>query len=256
MKCNTVQDKLIDYLENSLNQSEQNKIESHIDTCIDCQEELKITQQFLNGFDNTIEEEPSIRLKANFDTFLTNEIEKEATKVIPLDNKKQGFPFLRVAASIALVVSSFLLGKYQNNANTQTQQATTLTVNENKVLALLENQSASQRILAINNSEDLNTNSTAIIDAIIKRLYNDENTNVRLAAAEALAKFSSLEQVKLALIKALETEKEATVQIELIQILASIQEKRALTPMKQMLENESTPTYVKQQIQYNLASLL
>ena len=57
------------------------------------------------------------------------------------------------------------------------------------------------------------------------------------------------------MIKSLETEKVPTMQIELIQILAKIQEKRALEPMKKLLNNEETPAYVKQELEYNIASL-
>ena len=45
-------------------------------------------------------------------------------------------------------------------------------------------------------------------------------------------------------------------QIELIQLLGNIQEKRALEPMRKLLEDQGTPNYVKQELQYNIASLL
>ena len=57
-------------------------------------------------------------------------------------------------------------------------------------------------------------------------------------------------------IESLETEKVASVQIELIQILAKIQEKRALEPMQKLLQKEETPNYVKQELAYNIPSLL
>ena len=90
----------------------------------------------------------------------------------------------------------------------------------------------------------------------MNRLFFDKNTNVRLAAAETLSKFSSEEIVRDALIKSLETDKNTSVQIELIEILAKIQEKRAIKPMEKMLNSEETPLYVKQQLQLNLPSLL
>jgi len=79
---------------------------------------------------------------------------------------------------------------------------------------------------------------------------------VRLAAVEALSKFTSEEMVKTALIKSLETDKDPAIQIELIQILSKIQEKRALEPMKKLLENKDVPSYVKQELQSNLPNLL
>ena len=67
--------------------------------------------------------------------------------------------------------------------------------------------------------------------------------------------FSEEEMVKKALIKALETDKDPAIQIELIQVLVKIQEKRALSPMKKLLKNEDVPEYVKKEIQFNIPSL-
>ena len=61
--------------------------------------------------------------------------------------------------------------------------------------------------------------------------------------------------VKVALLKALEKDTDPAVQIELIQVLTKIEEKRALTPMKDLLSNEEVPEYVKKEIQYNIYSL-
>ncbi|WP_272150641.1 HEAT repeat domain-containing protein [Tenacibaculum aiptasiae] len=256
MKCNDIENKLIDYIEKNLTKEESLIVEKHIESCITCQKEVKEMKLFLDVIDNDIEETPSNNLKLNFETFLNKE--KEQTKVIPMQPKTNWKSYIRVAASILIVVSAFLIGKYQSsiNPNKLTFAEKQKIEKENQVLALLENQSASKRILAVTNAEKFSKNDTKIIDALINKLFNDENVNVRLAAAEVLSKFSSLEKVKAALIKSLETEKVPSMQIELIQILGNIQEKRALEPMKELLEKEETPNYVKQEIQYNIPNLL
>ena len=58
--------------------------------------------------------------------------------------------------------------------------------------------------------------------------------------------------VKDALIKSLETDKDPAIQIELIQVLVKIQEKRALSPMKKLLRNDQVPEYVKNEIKINI----
>lgn len=129
------------------------------------------------------------------------------------------------------------------------------TEKKNSVLAMIENKSASKRVLAIDNTQEFTLKDTKIIQAIIDRLFFDDNTNVCLAAVDVLSKFSSLEVIKSAFIKSLETEKEAIIQSELIQILAKIQEKRALKPMKKLLKESSTPNFVKQELQLNISNL-
>lgn len=249
MKCKEIQDLYIAYLSEEVIAEEKLIIEEHIASCKTCAQELAETKQFLGLISDVKEELPSNNLKKRFEAVLTEEIQKEVTKVIPLQSKTDWSTYIRIAASIVIVIGAFLIGRESNKVSPNVQE-------ETAILALLENQSASKRIMAVAKTEQFTETDTKIIDALIQKLFNDKNVNVRLAAAEALTRFSSLEKVRGALIKALETEKQPTLQIELIQILAKIQEKKALEPMKKLLEKEETPNYVKQELRYNIANLL
>lgn len=251
MECKEIQKIGITYITKELSKEDELLVEDHIASCKECAKELQEINTFLNLLSNTKEDKPSRRLKNNFETLLKEEIAQESNKVIRLQPRKDWTTFIRVAATVTVVIGAFILGKISNSTTEIISGKA-----EQQVLALLENQSVSKRILAVNNTTKFSTTDTKIIDALIKKLFNDKNVNVRLAAAEALTKFSSLENVRDALIKSLETEKQPSLQIELIQILAKIQEKKALEPMKKLLENEETPNYVKQELRYNIASLL
>jgi len=250
MNCKEIQHKLPEYLEESLSEKIKSGIEKHLKSCTNCQQELTELKSFLSILEKDELELPSANLKFNFDKMLTQEIAENETKAISLKPKTDWKTFIKVAASILIVFSAFLLGKYQPNTLSSKEKNTA------EVLTLLEDSSASKRILAVTNAEDFTHKDTKIIEALINRLFFDKNTNVRLAAAEALSKFSSEILVRDALIKSLETDKNTTVQIELITILSKIQEKRAIKPMEKMLENEETPQYVKQQLELNLSTLL
>ena len=258
MECNTVQNQLIDYIEGNLSKKDANEFITHIESCDSCKMDVKEMRQLLSEMSNSIIEHPSEGLRSNFEQMLADENKSKQAKIVKLQSKTNWKSYLRIAASIALIFGAYFFGKYQTNNPKETD----LVLNEQKIkdqkslLAMIENQSASKRIQAVNNSEKFEKTDTKIIQAIINRMFFDENTNVRLAAAEALSKFASLEMVKSALIKSLETEQSAIVQIELIQILAKIQEKRALEPMKRLLNKKDVPNYLKQELQYNISSLL
>ena len=249
MKCKEIENQFSEYLEGSLSAVANVEVEKHLKNCANCQQELAEMKSFLSILENDKMETPSANLKLNFEKMLAQEIEANQPKVVQLQPKTDWKSYLRVAASILIVLSAFLLGKYQSdNSSIENQTA--------EVLTLLEDNSASKRILAVTNAEEFTSKDTKIIEALINRLFFDKNTNVRLAAAEALSKFSSENMVRDALIKTLETDKNTSVQIEVITILSKIQEKRAIKPMQKMLKNEETPQYVKQQLQVNLSSLL
>ena len=233
------------------------KIQEHTDSCQDCNKELEDMKALFFDMAEDEMEQPSPSLRSNFEEMLASEKAKASaeqsrskeTKVISIQERRSWKSYLQVAASILIVVSAFLIGKYSDpgNAVVNPQVAS--------ILTQIEDQSASQRIAAMNLSEEIETTDKKIIQAIVDRLLYDEKPSVRLAAVEALAKFSSLEMVKQALIKSLETDKDPAIQIELIQVLVKIQEKRALPPMKRLLDNEDVPQYVKKEIQFNIPSL-
>lgn len=257
MKCTTIKEQLIDFIEGNLSESASNKIAIHINSCDSCQKEFSETKEFLETLSEEIVEIPSDNLRANFEKMLAVEKEKQSAKMIQLQpNNTDWKSYLRVAASVLLVVSAFFIGKYQSNFNQISAENQQEIKQKENVLTLIENSSASKRIFAVNQSENFEKPDTKIIQALINRLFFDKNTNVRSAAAEALSKFTSEEMVKIALIKALETEEDSSIQIELIKILTRIKEKRALKPMREMLANKETASYVKKELQLNLPKLL
>ncbi|MFY0604568.1 MAG: HEAT repeat domain-containing protein [Flavobacteriaceae bacterium] len=251
MKCKEIQYQLADYLDKQLSNKENTIIESHLKSCDDCQKELNELQQLFNVLAKEPIEQPSTKLRANFEQFLAEEKASIEPKVVSIHRSENWKSYLRVAASILIVVSAFLLGKFTPEEDDNLNELRTA-----EVLAQFQNRSASKRIQAVNTSEEFTHKDTKIIQALINRLFFDKNTSVRLAAVEALSKFTSEEMVKTALIKSLETDKDPAIQIELIQILAKIQERRAIEPMKKLLNNEKVPSYVKQELQSNLPNLL
>ncbi len=253
MEYKDIQDRLIDYIDGRVSAEERKAIELHLETCEDSRRELKELSQLFDAFSKEPTVQPSANLRANFEQLLAEEKAATAPKVISINRAKDWKSYIRVAASILIVVSAFLLGRFADiDGGGGSNEIRTA-----EVLAQFENQSASKRIQAVTTSEEeFTSKDTKILEALIERLYFDRNTSVRLAAVEALSKFTSEEMVKTALIKSLETDKDPAIQIELIQILTKIQEKRALEPMKKLLENKDVPLYVKQELQSNLPNLL
>lgn len=254
MKYEEIQDKLIDFLDQSLSEQEMKEIQEHINQNQDLAQEVEEMRKLFFDMSEEEMEQPSASLRMNFEELLAEEKAKinvdenasKETKVINLQERTSWKSYLRVAASVLIVVSAFVIGTMVNSTdNHQIEQ----------VLASIENESSSQRIAALNRSENIQTLDSRILEAFIDRMLYDEKPSVRLAAVEALAKFASEEMVKVAFLKALEKDTDPAIQIELIQVLAKIEEKRALTPMKDLLNNEEVPEYVKKEIQYNISSL-
>ena len=86
-------------------------------------------------------------------------------------------------------------------------------------------------------------------------MNDDESVNVRLAAVQALAKFSDEPGVTAALIHALEHQKEPLVQIALINLMVELKEKEAIEELEQIITDEESIETVKNEAHMALFKL-
>jgi HEAT repeat protein len=120
------------------------------------------------------------------------------------------------------------------------------------VFSKLDQQSASQRIQAVNYARDITTPDYQIISALIKTMNTDENSNVRMAAIQALSRFTEESIVVDALVSSLDIQTDPLLQITLINILVELKEERAVDAMKKLLDQEETHETVKRMAQKGL----
>ncbi|WP_394974055.1 zf-HC2 domain-containing protein [uncultured Croceitalea sp.] len=265
MDTNHITDLLPDYLDKALSDSENNKVESHLKTCVSCNQELEEYKSLFTDFQKEELIKPSIELHKNFEALLATE-KKNLVKVVSLENPKKSTPrnwfynSMKIAASVALLIAAFVGGRYFQNQETQQEIALieneSLELKQTTMISLMENQSASKRIQGVQFIEEFKEPDEAIVKALADRMLLDENTNVRLTAAEALSKFNHSKLVKLAFIEALETEKDPSVQIAIIQNLVKTQEKKAVKSMQKLLEQEDTQPFIKEEINQVLSEII
>ena len=262
MNCKEIKHLLTDYQDDSLNPRSKKLVEEHLKSCVIC---TKTHQEFIHLIDtiNQVQEElPGKEIELYFNEMLAEEkLDLKTSKSIVLKSKNKVFKsILQVAATILLMVSCYLLGSYKDSTSKATEIAA-LKQDKKEIqtiatLSLIENESASKRLQAVSYAKDFTQPDNEILRVLIAKMNNDKHTNVRLAAANALAKFAEHANVRQALIKTLETEENANMQIELIQILVGIEEKRAIPTMKKLLENTETPIYIKDQINSELKQII
>lgn len=132
-------------------------------------------------------------------------------------------------------------------------------MNEMKQLVALSQlikESASERIMATYKFKKLDSASDEILDALIYTFNNDDNTNVKNAAADALFKFGNHDKVRKAYINGLSTQTDPVLQIKLIDMLVGLKEKRALPKLQEMMLGENQMKVVKQKAAQGIGKLL
>ncbi len=249
------EDKLIqlltDYLDGNLSKDEIREVEKELANNAAARKMLEQLKEVLGTIENTNEFEPSQKLQQNFDAFLAAEInKKEGGKIIFFQSV-----YFKVAAAVLMLIVVGGVGYFIGGQQNQNQLASNKAEAHSVMMAKLENQySVSERLIGINEVYESKP-ADDLVKALINAMNEDGNTNVRLAAVNALIKFYDEPHVREALIGALSTQTDPLVQLELIQLLVYKKEQEAVKPLENIIKDDQTLQAVKDEAYAGLFSL-
>jgi hypothetical protein len=247
METENVVSRIIDYIDGKGTADERASVEREL---ANNEERYKLYEQLrdvIQSMDKVVTLEPSGKLKEEFENVLQQEInsQKKTARTIFFS------PMIyKVAAVLALMMVGSAIGYWINKNNEHERQLvelkTQLEENRQMMLAMLgDQQSASQRMVGVSVAYEMETADTKIINVLVKTMNEDTNTNVRLAALEALSKFNTEDNVRQALINSLATQKDPVVQIALIQLLVKLKEEGVVKQLEKLTKDASTMKAVK-----------
>lgn len=259
MKCEEVQSLLIEYQDDQVDEILAQEIEEHFRTCEACRAGLEEIKTLFGVMSKYTMEQPDESLRRNFNEMLQSEIEKlklanhiNETPIHRIIQFKGSSPAWRIAAAVLLLVTGVGIGilMRSGNARNRTSEIADLKnemkdMKEMLMFTMLNGESASQRIKAVNYSTEIAYPNQKVIAALVSTLNNDKNVNVRLAAAYSLEKFWDISQVRDSLISSLARQNEPIIQIVLINMLTNKKETKAIVPMQEIIANKNTMKQVK-----------
>lgn len=248
------EDKLIDYIDGALAPAEVIEVEKALAGSAALQEQLEELKTVMSSLEKLELYPPSPKLEKQFQQLLNESHHQPAEgKEISLWSKYRWA--IQSAAAMGLLALGLFIG--MNIKSTQQVAVMQDELQEMKkiMLAMLDRESVSERIKAVNYSYDLRHPDAEISDALIHKMNTDKSANVRLAAIEALHQFASDPQVKKALIESLAIQQDPAVQITLINILVQLREKGALPNMQKLIDDADTMESVKGEAQMGIFKL-
>jgi anti-sigma factor RsiW len=240
---------LIDYIDGKLNDKERQDVEQQLVNDTEAFRMYEQLKEVIHAMQASSKIEPSIRLKRGFEQMLREE-EIESNR-----NKGKVVLFqpsiYRIAATIAFFILAGAVAFIIYRQNEQSKEF------KRTLMAILDNQnSASQRVMgatvAYNSIEKADDE---IVRALVNAMNEDPNTNVRLAALEALGKFHNQPHVRKALVAALSTQKDPNVQIALIRLMVEMKEKDITNALEKISTDEETLQAVKDEAQAGILRL-
>lgn len=238
--------RIIDYLDGQLSETEKAEVERELVSNDEFRKLHNQLSEVMQVMRNVPVLEPSGKLKVAFARALQSEIAAQTkTKTVSFS------PVVyRIAAGFVLLMVGLSIGYWINKDQVQERELAALKEqvesNRRLMMAMLENQqSASQRMVGVSVAYELEQADDEIVKVLVKTMNEDVNSNVRLAALEALGKFSNEAQVRESLIQSLRIQKDPVVQIALIQLLVTMKEKGVVKQLEQMTKDARTMKAVK-----------
>ena len=245
---------LIDYIDNTLNDADRRIVEDELSANPEARKLYHEFQAVIRAIEQSPAPEPTERLATNFKDF----VNKAASNNQAKGNTIHFSPsFYRIAAAIALlIISGFLAFWISKNNERQKELADIrkemddtrqeLLATRKMMFGLLNNeQSASRRIQGVNVAMELPRADDEIVEVLMHTMLNDPNTNVRLAALDALSGFQDDPGVRRGLITALTKQTDPMVQIRLIQLMVQMKEKEVVNDLQEIIDDSETMKAVK-----------
>lgn len=240
-----IESKLIDYIDGKLDENERVAVEREM---AQNEEASKLYEQLLKiiqEMQRVQDVKPSQSLQQNFEKMLAEEIQQA---------KGSQFFFqplaLRIAAGVVFVLLGIGIGFWLNSSYQQKREIARLRhemdSTKQAMLGLLTNQqSASQRMVGATVAYQLVKADDEIVNALVNAMNEDPNTNVRLAALEALGKFKHEANVHKVLIGSLAKQNDPVVQISLIQMMVDMKEKSIIGELEKLTQQKEILKAVK-----------
>lgn len=248
---------LVEFIDGTLPATDCEWLEREIATNPETARLFEQTKQLLAMMDKSAELEPSPTLKTNFAKHLSAEMEKQkGGRVVSF----QVSTLYRIAAGVALVIASSIAIYWVNRGIEQERRLAAIEAElqrtKTQMISMLQNpNSAGQRLQGVSVSLQIAKMDDEIVDALVRTLETDPNTNVRLAAMDALARFHEQPHVRSELIMALSVQTDPSVQIALIRLLVEIKAKDSLKELQRISTDELLLPAVKDEAHAGILKL-
>lgn len=255
-------------LEGTLTSTEQNKLSDLIETGkIDASElkEMEKTWQKM-GSVKVPELKAGSKLHENFYAMLEDEKAAQSDNVTSITTiwykrLQAGFDRYKAGSFAAIFLAGILIGNLFSPFSSRDHKIDQLTdevyqMREIMMISLLENESATERLRAVNISNEIPSSAERVAGALLQTLNNDPNVNVRIAAVDALVRHSSNPDIRSKLVASISKQESPAVQVALADAMVALQEENAVGQFRKLLEQENMDGNVRAKLEETIFALL
>jgi hypothetical protein len=215
------------------------------------------------------DEEPGPDLSRRFYAALENEamrLDQQEKPAHPLAkepwNTRNWFsrqPAWQFAATLLLLGLGFAGGYFYQTPLRQTLQEVQKeadTVRTDLSMSMLDRSSAQDRLAGIRQTALIEEPDDTLVRRLLELITSDENTQVRLAAVEAVYIFGDRPAVREAVTASLSRQTSPLMQVALMDLLVAWRDKQAVSSLKALAENGRLDPQVQTRAQESIGKLL
>jgi hypothetical protein len=167
----------------------------------------------------------------------------------------------RLAFASVLLLLGFFVGYLLKPSAADSQQVEQLSqqvtdLKEMMMFSLLEKESATDRLRAVNLTSEMNNVSANVTSALLQTLNHDDNINVRLAALDMLKPYARDGRVREELVRSIAVQESPLVQLSLAELMEALQEKSSVKEFEKLLKSDKTPADVKRKIEESIKVMI
>jgi anti-sigma factor RsiW len=252
MSCANTTEWVSERLKGLLSADDERRLEAHLSGCPACRAEADALSALWTDMRDVDVDVPHERMRARFHAALAAYDARVRSSI--LEQLIESFwpqrPIVQMALAAALAVAGVLIGQ-RLPSTTETELAELRADVRTVGLALLDHQSASERLLGIAWSRRID--SAQAVDALLERVQYDENLNVRLAAVEALRARLDVPEVGAGLAAALERQDAPLLQVTMADALLETGGSDAIEAVRRMLGRQELDPAVREYLRMALA---
>lgn len=265
MTCEHLQQYVADYLTGTLPAAVHPQFAAHMGTCLQCREQVTSAEEVWQKLAQIQVPEPPPQMRSRFYDMLAAETPGKA-KISFGDWVRQWVPLrpaFQLAGALAILVAGWIGGSHfagRPLAPEQPGQVVELRKEIDQMrqlvaLSLLQQQSASDRLRGVTWSYRVEPHDTEVVGALLRTVDQDPNVNVRLAAVDAVQKFSASEKVRQALIQSLPKQDSPLVQIAIIDLLAQLRDRESVSMLERLAQDGQVNPAVRQRANWGVRQI-
>ena len=268
MRCEEVRERFAESLAGTLDASHVEALEQHLSSCAECSAEHAGAETLWKALGSMPAlPVPSNKMRERFSAMLLAErgsaTRGTASPLVdvraPARQSWQRGPLVQLAMAASLLLAGVVIGRTTMNRTVpQSNEIAGVRselhdMRQMLTLSLMQQQSATERLRGVSWTAQIDQPGNEVVSALLDTLLHDANVNVRLAAIDALRRFSDRPDVRLASKRAVtDPASSPLLQVALIDFMVETRDPQASTLLRSLVQDASVDESVRGRAQWGL----